>query len=214
MFGKQALIWLSTLSFLIPLLGGCSTLRVGGEFQSGRQALLKGNADAAVRYLTAAAEQNPKYVYVIENYRESVWTELGRAQYETKRYPEARQSFEKALAMNRDDSMARLYLGVLLIRSGQMHRGEKNLKDGMNGLSDWIEYMNRTQPFQAFWDPTHEIRKEIDQALAISSSPNVHRQQMIADAEWIGKKFEEELDNVRDDERREFERDNEKDRLS
>jgi hypothetical protein len=37
---------------------------------------------------------------------------------------------------------------------------------------------------------------------------------MIADAEWIGKKFEEELDNVRDDERREFERDNEKDRLS
>lgn len=214
MSDKQVLIWLSILSFLIPMLGGCSTLGVGGEFESGRQALIKGNADTAVRYLTAAAEQDPKYVYVIENYRESVWTELGRAQYETKRYQEARQSFEKALAMNKDDNMARLYLGLVLIRSGQLPRGEKDVKNGMNGLYDWIEYMNRTQPFQAFWDPTHQIRKEIHQAITITSSRDLHRQQMIADAESIGKKFEEELDKVRADERREFERNNEHDRLS
>ena len=74
----------------------------------------------------------------------------------------------------------------------------------MKGIYDWIEYMNRTQPHQAFWDPSFHIRKQIDQTLASMSAKDSDPQRPLADAEWVGKTFEEELDKVRDDERRQF----------
>ena len=193
--------------FLILFLSGCAAMRAGGQFQAGRRALLAGDPQSAVGYLSAVADQNPNYVNVIVNYRESVWTYLGRAQYETKRYQEARKSIERALAMDKDDSMAKLYMGLTLLRTGGAAQGVKEVEAGMKGLYDWIEYMNRTQPFQAFWDPTFQIRKAIDQTLQAIAGRDWNAENFIADAEWVGKKFEEELDKVRDDERRQYERD-------
>ena len=166
-----------------------------------------GDSETALGYFNAVAEQDPNYVNVIQNYRESVWTYLGRAQYETKRYQEAPKSLERALSLNKDDSSARLYFGLTLMRTGDMSRGVKEVEAGMKGLYDWIEYMNRTRPFQSFWDPTRQIRKQIDLDLAAIATRDFKPEQLIADAEWIGKMFEEELDKVRDDERRQFDRD-------
>jgi tetratricopeptide (TPR) repeat protein len=211
MLGKGVRV--SSLLFLsIFFLAGCSAITVGGQFSAGRRALLAGDPETAVSYFSAVAEQNPNYVNVIQNYREGVWTYLGRAQYETKRYQEARRSLERALAMNKDDAMAKLYLGLTLMQTGDVSRGVKETEAGMKGLYDWIEYMNRTRPFQDFWDPTRQIRKQIDQDLAAIASKDFKPELLIADAEWVGKKFEEELDRVREDERREFERDHERDR--
>src|SRR5690242_10243436 len=53
------------LLLLVTLVIACST--AGGQFQAGRQALLRGEPEIAVTYFTAAADQNPNYVYVIEN---------------------------------------------------------------------------------------------------------------------------------------------------
>jgi tetratricopeptide (TPR) repeat protein len=209
--GKEVPVWMLPL-LLILLLAGCSALTVAGQFQAGRRALLAGDSETAVGYFSPVAEQNPNYVNVIQNYRESVWTYLGRALYETKRYPEARKSLERALAMDRNDGMARLYLGLVLLRMGDVSRGVKEVEAGMKGLYDWIEYMNRTQPFQAFWDPTYRIRKQIDQDLAAITGKDFKLEQLIEDAEWVGRQFEEELDKVRDDERRQFERDLDRDR--
>ena len=191
--------------FLTVLFAGCGA--VGGQFQAGRRALLVGDPATAVSYLSGVAEQDPNYVNVIQNYRESVWTYLGRAQYETKRYPEARKSLDRALAMDRDDNLAKLYLGLTLMRAGDLSRGVNEIEAAMKGLYDWIEYMNRTRPFQAYWDPTYRIRKQIDQDLAAIAGKDLNSENLIADAEWVGKQFEEELDKVRDDERRQFERD-------
>jgi tetratricopeptide (TPR) repeat protein len=191
---------------LIILLAGCAALATGGQFQSGRRALLGGDAESAVGYFNAVADTNPNYVNVIQNYRESVWTYLGRAQYETKRYPEARKSLERALSLDRDDQIAKLYLGLTLLRTGDQSAGLKQVESGMKGLYDWIEYMNRTQPHQAFWDPSFQIRKQIDQTLSSIGSKDAGSETLIADAGWVGKMFEEELDKVRDDERRQFQR--------
>src|SRR6185503_3008525 len=98
-------------------------------------------------------------------------------------------------------------LGLTLLRTGDPSRGVKEIEAGMKGLYDWIEYMNRTRPFQAYWDPTYRIRKQIDQDLGAIAGKDLNSENLIADAEWVGKQFEEELDKVRDDERRQFERD-------
>ena len=204
--------YLKLVSFVLTVLGlvGCSA----GQFQAGRQELLKGNPEVAVGYFSAVAEQRPNYVYVIQNYRESIWTYLGRAQYETKRYPEARRSLDKALAMNKGDGMAMLYLGLTGMRSGDNSQGAKQIEAGLRNIKDWIEYMNRTHPLQDYWDRTQRIRKQTDAALGQLATREFNQNQLISNAESIGKSFEEELDKVREDERREFERDGEDNRSS
>jgi tetratricopeptide (TPR) repeat protein len=199
------------LVLLAVFFSACASFAVGGQFSAGRRALLAGDPETALQYFQPVAEQNPDYVYVIQNYRQSIWTYLGRAQYEDKRYQEARASLERALAINKDDSAARVYLGLTQIRLGDTARGLKELAAGMKDLYEWIEYMNRTRPFQAFWDPTYQIRKQIDQNLAAIESRDVNLQEQIANAEWVGKMFEEELDKVREDERRQFQREQDRD---
>jgi tetratricopeptide (TPR) repeat protein len=194
------------LPLLLFVLSGCAALAVSGQFQSGRRALIAGDPETAASYFSSVADQNPNYVNIIQNYRESVWTYLGRAQYETKRYAEARKSLDRALSLDKDDQMARLYLGLTLMQTGDAAQGTKDVEAGMKGLYDWIEYMNRTQPFQAFWDPSFQIRKQIDQSLGAIASKDFQSEQFVADAGWVGQKFEEELDKVRQDERRQFER--------
>lgn len=203
--GREASV--ARLVLLMLVLSGCAALAASGQFQSGRRALMAGDPETAVSYLSGVADQNPSYVNIIQNYRESIWTYLGRAQYESKRYAEARKSLERALSMDKDDPLARLYLGLTLMQTGDAARGTKEVEAGMKGLYDWIEYMNRTQPFQAFWDPTFQIRKQIDQSLGAIASKDFRSEQFVADAGWVGQKFEEELDKVRQDERRQFERD-------
>lgn len=167
-----------------------------------------GDPETALGYFSAVAEQDPNYVYHSVHFRENIWTYLGRAQYETKRYQEARKSLERALALDRDDNLARLYLGLTLARTGDPSRGGiKEIEAGMKGVYDWLEYMNRTRPFEAYWDPLRQIRNQIEKDLASVSGKDFNPEQLIANAEWLGKKMEEEIDNVRQDERRQFDRD-------
>ncbi len=135
-------------------------------------------------------------------YKEGIWTYVGRSQYNLGRLAEARQSLEKALSIYPDDYLARIYLGLTLLRTGEDSRGLKELESGMKGLYDWLEYMNRTRPFSSFWDPLGEIRSELEKDLKMVSSKDVDRQQLIASAEWLGQKMEEEIDRVRRDEQR------------
>ena len=92
---------------------GLRTLQTKQDVQDGRIALLTGRPDDAVTYFSRAAESNPSYQtsYLL---RESVWTYLGRAYYETGKYPEARTALDKALASDKNDYVARLHLGMTL----------------------------------------------------------------------------------------------------
>lgn len=192
---------------LALLLAGCASFATGGQFQSGRRALLVSDPETALAYFRGVADQDPNYVYHSVHFREGIWTYVGRAQYETKRYAEARQSLERALSQDRDDNLARLYLGLALARSGDSGRGTKEIEAGMKGIYDWLEYMNRTRPFEAYWDPLRNIRNQIEKDLAAISSKDFAAESLLANAEWLGKTMEEEIDKVRDDERRQFQRD-------
>ena len=172
------------------------------------------NSEAALAYFEEAARTNPDYIHQIALYREGVWTYLGRAQYNLGRSEEARRSFERALTVYKDDYLARLYLGLTLARAGDHAQARKEIESALKGLNDWIEYRNYTSSLTAFWDPLREIRSAIEKDLGMISGRDIDWPTLIADGEWIGRRMEEELDAVRRDERRQFERERDRRGLS
>jgi tetratricopeptide (TPR) repeat protein len=199
--------WSGWLLLIYGLMIGCAAYQAAGQVQAGRQALLINKPEDALAYFHQVAQSNPNYIFQSENYREGIWTYVGRSQYSLGRLTEARQSLEKALSIYPDDYLARIYLGLTLMRSEKDSSGSKELASGMRGLYDWLEYMNRTMPFTAFWDPRGEIRSELEKDLNLLSGKDVDRPQLISSAEWIGRRMEEEIDLVRRDEQRQMDRD-------
>lgn len=192
---------------LILMLSGCASYQVAGEVQSGRRALLINNPEQALAYFQQAAESNPNYIFESGLFREGVWTYVGRAQYATGRLEEARQSLERALAVYKDDYLARIYLGLTLARSNDRSNGLKEIESGMKGLHDWLEYINTSRPFTSYWDPRREIRSELEKDLAMISGKDIDWAQLTASAEWIGQKMEDEIDKVKRDELEHYRRD-------
>ena len=188
----------SVLLLAILLLSACASLRVAQDVQYGRQAFLIGNHESAEAYFREAAQLDPNYIYYTQ-LPQGIWSYVGRAEYATGRYPQARQSLERALSQNRDENLARLYLGLTLARDGDRQRGLKELESGMRGLHDWIEYVTQAHRFSygQWWDPGHEIRSAIRSELAMISGRDVDLQRLITEGEWLGKRMEEEIDRAR-----------------
>ena len=193
---------------LVLLTTGCATFLAAGHVQSGRRALLANQPETALGYFQQAAETDPNYIYSSARFPEGVWTYVGRAQYALGKYSEARRSFERALTVYKDDPMAQLYLGLAMVKSGDLKQGFAQLQRGLKSVSEWIDYLNYSKPSYAYWDPRGEIRGEIEKTLAMIGDEKVESaKDIIASAEWVGQEVEEEIDRVRRDERRQDERD-------
>jgi tetratricopeptide (TPR) repeat protein len=189
-------------------LSGCTSFQVGSEVNSGRRALLIGNNEAALSYFQSAAQKDPSYVYGTA-LRQGIWSYVGRSEYATGRFSQAQQALERALSANREEDIARLYLGLTFARAGDRQKGLKEIEGGMRGIHDWLEYVTEAHRFSfgQFWDPQREIRSAIQGDLAMISGRDLDWQRLIADGEWLGKRIEEETDLARRDEARERMRD-------
>jgi hypothetical protein len=179
-----------------------SAFRVVGVFQSGRRAFLAKKYDEALKYFQVAAQSSPDYVFVSGNFREGIWTYIGRTQYYLAQLAEAQQSLERAIFSNQDDCLARLFLGLTFARGNDHSNGQREIESGLGGLYDWIEQANSTDPFNAYWDPQGEIRGEIERTLAQIADKKFDWQKLIESGEWVGQRMEEEIDLVRRDEGR------------
>ena len=107
--------WVRWLGLLF-IIAGCATLESGGAFLSGRQALMRGDTATALSYFEQIANHDPNYVSPFPSFKESIWTYLGRAQYESGKLVDAKGSLERALSQIPDDSVAKLYLGLTNVR--------------------------------------------------------------------------------------------------
>ena len=190
---------------------GCATFQAGSDVQSGRRAFLIGDNETALGYFQRAAQIDPNYVYNGTALQENIWSYVGRSEYAVGRWAQARQTLEKSLSLNRDETafwldggpdMARLYLGLTLIRSGERQRGLQVMENGMRGIHDDIEYVSQHHRFSfgQFWDPRREIRSSIEGDLAMLAGKDVNLPRLIADGEWLGKRVEEEITLARRDE--------------
>ena len=165
------------------------------KVQQGRTALLYGDPTVATAAFQSAAQVDPNNLY-FSVLPQGIWTYLGRAHYAAERYPEARQALDRAVSLHQEDSMAKLYLGLTLTRSGDRQRGLKEIESGMRGLHEWLDYVNQYAVFSygQYWDPTNEIRSEIQTILAMISGKEIDWEKLIASGEWVGRKMEEEID--------------------
>jgi tetratricopeptide (TPR) repeat protein len=175
---------LLAMLLLSVALSGCVNYQAGGYVQSGVQALLAGNNQTALSYLQAAAQQDPTFIYDTQ-LNLGVLSYLGRAQYLTGSYPQARQTLEKALAQNSDDNLARLYLGLTQARLGDNQAGLQNIEASMKQINSWLNYLNGNFPGEG-WDPGGAIQSRIKDALAMISTGKVEWPRLIADGESVG----------------------------
>jgi tetratricopeptide (TPR) repeat protein len=160
------------------------------------------------RLFQSAAQKDPNYVYGTA-LRQGIWSYVGRSEYATGRFSQAQQALERALSANREEDIARLYLGLTFARAGDRQKGLKEIEGGMRGIHEWLEYVTEAHRFSfgQFWDPRREIRSAIQGDLAMISGRDLDLQKLIANGEWIGKRIEEESDRARQDESRERDRD-------
>jgi tetratricopeptide (TPR) repeat protein len=185
---------------LFVFFTGCATIQSAGNLQYGRQALLGGNNEAALGYFQRAAQLDPNYVYATgSSPKQGVWSYVGRSEYLTGRLPQARQTLERALSANRQEDIARLYLGLTLAREGDRQRGLNEIESGMRGINNFLDYINQAQRFNIgqFWDVDRDIRRAIQSDLAMISGKDVDWQRLTADTEWLGISMEWESDWAR-----------------
>ena len=101
-----------------------------------------GDPQVALAHFQHASEIDENYVMRFTAFDEGVWTYIGRAHYAMGRLPEARQALDRAVAQNRDDYLARLYLGLVLARGGDRARGVTEIESGMKSIYNHLEHIN------------------------------------------------------------------------
>ena len=200
----------AALGLLLALvISGCASLQTGSDFQTGRNALLTGKSEVALSYFETVAEKNPNYYYGTA-YHQGVLGFLGRAQYTVGQLPQAQKTLERAVALDRDDESARLYLGLTLARSNDRQRGGSEIASSMKNIHEFLEWVTQAHRFSfgQYWDPTRKIRSAIETDLAMIRSNEIDWSKLIADGEWLGKEIDEESDRARYDEMRDRQREN------
>jgi tetratricopeptide (TPR) repeat protein len=99
---------------------------LGGRYEEGKDQFFRGRGgdmDQAVVSLEYVVSQDPTY--------KNSLTYLGRAYYRKERYKDAYMILQRAVAVNKDDEIAWLALGVTELRLGQNEKGIETLKGGI-----------------------------------------------------------------------------------
>ncbi|HMF49618.1 MAG TPA: tetratricopeptide repeat protein [Candidatus Saccharimonadales bacterium] len=193
---KSTHVIVPTYFSALLFISGCSG--VGGDVSAGRNALQTGRPNDAVGYLARAAAADPNYK-IPYRVRAGVLPYLGRAYLETGRDKEARQTLERAVKVDGDDPFAHLYLGIVLLKTGERERGRKEIEEGLRAIDDTLEFFAQEDRFyRLFWDPNMQIRNDIRKSLAAK----LDDAQLAMAGERIGSQFDEEIDEARRDESR------------
>jgi len=118
------------LLLVAVLIYGCSNnlprFGTGGRYEEGRDQFLRGRGgdmDRAVVALEAVVMVDPTY-------KDSL-TYLGRAYYRKGRYQDAFAILQRAVAVNPDNEMAWMSLGVTQLQLGENEKGIATLKSGI-----------------------------------------------------------------------------------
>ena len=150
--GLGLVILLASFSFAcgnqaVPRFG------LGGRYQEGIGQFMRGRGgdmDTAVAALEYVVSQDPTY--------KNSLTYLGRAYYRKGRYQDAFAVLQRALAVDKEDEMAWLALGLTQLRLNQNDKGIESLKGGITLANKvWVDgYHN-----YIYWDTRGIIRASL-----------------------------------------------------
>lgn len=82
----------------------------------------------------------------------------------------------------------------------QRSEGAKEIGAALTGLRDWLDYTIASTSQGRFWDPSGEIRAEISNGIRAATAGQPDWATIVANAESVGYKLEEESDRARRDE--------------
>src|SRR5262247_4899254 len=192
------------------IVAACGSVESGGEFASGRWALMTGDSAVAVTYFEPIAKRDPNYVPPFSTFRESIWTYLGRAQYQSGKLVEAKSSLERALSQIPNDSIAKLYLALtnLRLQSTEKATNPFSLQDISFALRERVEpkrvaalVRERGVAFDLTTESESQLRKAgadddlLDQIKSIRAEAS--KQRRISEREGA-KEFAAALTSIRD----------------
>ena len=156
------------LLLVAVLIFGCSNsmprFGTGGRYEEGRDQFLRGRGgdmDKAVVAFEAVVTVDPTY-------KDSL-IYLGRAYYRKGRYQDAFAILQRALAVNPDNEIAWISLGMTQLQLGQNEKGIETLKSGITLASKvMVEGYHNYEK----WDNRHTIQASIRRSafLLISDS--------------------------------------------
>jgi tetratricopeptide (TPR) repeat protein len=183
---------------LTALLYGCAGSQASHEISVGRVALVTGNPAQALKHFEQAASLDA--MHRIPPLQESAWTYVGRARYEIKEYPLARQAFERALGLNRNDAVAGLYLALVSARAESNDASRRQIQEGLQAVESQLEYIKRYTPMGEFWDPSGRLSADITASIKTFSTVPNNWGDAITAVERLGLDLEKEIDASRSDE--------------
>lgn len=140
---------------------------IGGRYEEGREQFLRGRAgdlDTAIAAFEAVVSVDPTY--------KNSLTYLGRAYYGKGRFQDAYSILQRALAINKDDEIAWIALGLTQMRLGQVEKGVETLKGGITLASRVMVdgYLN-----YLYWDTRGLIRASIRRSAFLLSKGGEER---------------------------------------
>jgi tetratricopeptide (TPR) repeat protein len=152
------LVWSYVSMTVFLALTGCTAdqvprFGVGGRYEEGRDQFLRGRGgdmDKAVDALEYVVSREPTY--------KNSLTFLGRAYYKKGRYQDAYAILQRALAVNKDDEIGWLAIGLTQLQLGQNDRGLESLKGGITLASKVMIEGYHDYPY---WDLRGIIRASI-----------------------------------------------------
>jgi len=193
----KRIIDLSSVFCLLIFVSGCATVKVSREVQSGRSALKLGQPKEALTHFEAAAAQDPNYTTRFTLLNTGIWTYVGRAYYEIGEKEKALASLKRAKDSSSDDYLARIYLGLVMFQNGRRREGIAELEAGLKGLTVWLGTLPGRSLDGQYWDPGNYLADTISKTRNMLQAREPNWQGIAANVVWLGKEFEEEVDEVK-----------------
>jgi tetratricopeptide (TPR) repeat protein len=117
---------ITLISFALACTHYIPRFGIGGRYEEGKEQFLRGRAgdmDTAIVALENVVSQDPTY--------KNSLTYLGRAYYRKGRYQDAFAVLQRAVAVDKNDEIAWIALGLTQLRLGQNDKGIESLKGGI-----------------------------------------------------------------------------------
>ena len=174
----------------IPRLG------TAGRYLDGRDQFLRGKGgdiDKAIDSLEAVVKVDPSY-------KDSL-TLLGRAYYEKERYRDAYAVLQRAIAINKDDEIAWLTLGLAQLRLEEDQKGMESLKGAITLLSKVSVRGYRDYPD---WDSNKQVSVAIRRCAFLVAKGVESKSDIVRSSEALLARMDEEENFQRINKPRQF----------
>ena len=156
----------------------------GGKYSEAKEEITRkrgGNIDKAIQSLETVVREDPTY-------RDSL-TLLGRAYYLKGRYQDALQILQRAVAVNSEDEIAWLALGISQLRLGD---DEKGIKTTQGGLTLFSRVSTEGYRGYRYWDRAGKVNLVLRRAVAVARKGSEERDNSIRAVENLLAAIDEE----------------------